>query len=292
MTASASATASRRTCRSGEAKPVSRLSVRSCARSRSVDDLDDDLAAGASARTVASVSRSASRRVDEGWLSAGRDDGDVERVHFVTSRVASRRRCGAGSRRRAGEAWVGASGTWAGLQRGELLAQHRHDLLAEDVELLEHGLQRQAGVVDEEQLALVVADVLAEAERPLDDLLRAADGQRGLLGELLQRRAVAVDRGVVEVGPELAHGVLAVLAHEHLAAEADDRLVGAAVAVVLEAAAVELRPSASVWLGRPEDVVVEEAVAVVGGLLGDLGAADRAVPDERRDAVERARASR
>jgi hypothetical protein len=50
-----------------------------------------------------------------------------------------------------------------GLQRGELAAQHRHDLLAEDVELLEHGLERQPGVVDEEQLALVVADVVAEA---------------------------------------------------------------------------------------------------------------------------------
>jgi hypothetical protein len=40
-------------------------------------------------------------------------------------------------------------------------------------------------------------------------------------------------------------------------------------------------------LPRPEDVVVEEAVAVVGGLLGDLRAADGAVPDEGRDAVER-----
>ena len=78
------------------------------------------------------------------------------------------------------DAWVGASGTWAGLERGELLAQHGHDLLAEDVELLQHGLERQAGVVHQEQLALVVADVLPEAERALDDLLRAADGQRRL----------------------------------------------------------------------------------------------------------------
>ena len=61
------------------------------------------------------------------------------------------------------EAWVGASGTSAGRLVRELLAQHRHDLVAEHVELLEHGLQRQAGVVDEEQLALVVADVLADA---------------------------------------------------------------------------------------------------------------------------------
>ena len=64
-----------------------------------------------------------------------------------------------------------------------------------------------------------------------------------------------------------------------------------AVAVVLEAAAVELDHPLGVR-GRPEDVVGEEAVAVVGRLLGDLGAADRAVPDERGDAVERARGRR
>ena len=85
-------------------------------------------------------------------------------------------------------------GNVRGLAGGELLAQHRHDLLAEDVELLEHGLERQPRVVDEEQLALVVADVLAEAQRPVDDLLRAAHGQRRLAGEVLQRRPVPVDR--------------------------------------------------------------------------------------------------
>ncbi len=61
-----------------------------------------------------------------------------------------------------------------------------------------------------------------------------------------------------------------------------------AVAVVLEAAAVELDHPLGV-LRRPEDVVVEEAVAVVRGLLGDLRAADRAVPHERRHAVQRPR---
>jgi hypothetical protein len=44
-----------------------------------------------------------------------------------------------------------------------------------------------------------------------------------------------------------------------------------------------------VVLGRPEDVVGEEAIAVVGGLLGDLRGPDRAVPDKRRHVVERAR---
>ena len=53
-----------------------------------------------------------------------------------------------------------------------VLAQLLDDL-AEQVELVEHGLQRQTGVVDEEQLALVVAGVLAEGERALDDLLAA-----------------------------------------------------------------------------------------------------------------------
>ena len=42
----------------------------------------------------------------------------------------------------------------------------------------------------------------------------------------------------------------------------------------------------------PEDVVVEEAVAVIGRLLDDLGAADRAVPDEGRHAAERSRRRR
>ena len=55
---------------------------------------------------------------------------------------------------------------------------------------------------------------------------------------------------------------------------------------MLEATTVELHHRLGVLL-VPEDVVVEEAVAVVGGLLGDLGAADRAVPDEGRRAVER-----
>ena len=182
----------------------------------------------------------------------------------------------------------GGVGDVGGLEGGELAAQHRHDLLAEDVELLEDGLQRQPGVVHQEQLALVVTDVVPEAERALDDLLRRPDRERRLAGEVLQRRAVAVDGGVVEVGAELVDGVLAVGPHEHLAAEADDRLVGGAVAVVLEAAAVEVDHPLGVRR-RPEDVVGEEAVAVVRRLLGDLGGADRAVPDEGGYAVERPR---
>ena len=50
---------------------------------------------------------------------------------------------------------------------------------------------------------------------------------------------MAVDRRHVEVRPELRDRVLRVAPHEHLAAEPDDRLVGGAVAVVLEPPAVQ-----------------------------------------------------
>ncbi|SII46663.1 Uncharacterised protein [Mycobacteroides abscessus subsp. abscessus] len=146
-------------------------------------------------------------------------------------------------------------------------------------------------MVDEEHLALVVAGPVAEAQGPFDDLLRRSHGQRGLRREVLEAGTVAVDRGVVEVGTELLDRILRVLPHEHLTAEADDRLLRRAVAVVLVALAVELDHARGVR-GGPEDVVVEEAVTVVGGLLGDLGAADRPVPDERRDVVERPRGDR
>ena len=121
-----------------------------------------------------------------------------------------------------------------------MVAERGNDVLGEDVDLLEHRLQRQAGVVDEEQLALVVADVLAHGGVAVDDLLRRSHGERGLRGEVLHRRAVSVDGRVVEVRTELVLRGLRVLAGEELPAQTDDRLVGAAVAVVLIAAAVEL----------------------------------------------------
>ena len=43
---------------------------------------------------------------------------------------------------------------------GELATQDRHDELTQHVDLFEHHLQRQAGVVDQEQLTLVVTDVV------------------------------------------------------------------------------------------------------------------------------------
>ena len=96
-----------------------------------------------------------------------------------------------------------------------------------------------------------------------------------------------VDGRVVEVRAERVDRILRVLRDERLTAEPDDRLLGRAVTVVGVALPVE-RDEALVVLLGPEDVVREEAVAVVRGLLGDLGGADRPVPDERRHAVERA----
>lgn len=128
-------------------------------------------------------------------------------------------------------------------------------------------------MVDEEELALVVADDVAEFEGAVDDLLRGADGEGGLAHEIFEAGTVSVDGRVVEVRAEFGNGVLGVLPHEDLAAEADDRLLLDAVPVMLETFAIKRDHSGGVR-GRPEDVVVEESVAVVGGLLRDFGGAD------------------
>src|SRR5699024_1644411 len=139
----------------------------------------------------------------------------------------------------------------------ELLAQHRDDLLSEQVELLQYGLVRQSRMVDEEELALVVTGPVAEAQCPLDHLLRRADGQRGLCLDVLEAGAVTVAGCVVVVGPVLAPGVLRALAHVRLAVAPEDRLAGIAVLIVLIALAVELDHPCGVR-GRPEDVVAED----------------------------------
>jgi hypothetical protein len=160
--------------------------------------------------------------------------------------------------------------------------------LAEQVKLLEHCLERQSGVVDQKQLTLVVPDIVAESHRALDDLLRRPHRQRSLGSELLQRRTVAINRGVVEIRPELTNGVLTVLAHEDLTAQPHDGLGRGAVPVVLETPPVGLDHPLRVRR-RPEDVVGEEPVAVVGRQFRDLRRTDRAVPHERRHVGERSR---
>src|SRR5689334_21110760 len=63
--------------------------------------------------------------------------------------------------------------------RGHLLAEHGDDLAAEDFQLIQDRIQRQARVVDEEQLPLVVAEVLAERHGLVDHLLRVGLGRVG-----------------------------------------------------------------------------------------------------------------
>ena len=162
------------------------------------------------AAPVASARRSASSRVDDGWLRPAETTTSAALAHRTSTASAacagaaclpgaapSSRRRGRRGVARGQEARVGRRlGHVRGLERRELAPQHRHDERAEHLELLEDDRQRQPGVVDEEQLALVVADDLAEAQRAVDDLLRAADGQRRLLDVVLERRPAAVDRRV------------------------------------------------------------------------------------------------
>ena len=60
---------------------------------------------------------------------------------------------------------------------------------------------------------------------------------------------------------------------------------------MLEALAVQVHHLLGV-LDVPENVVVEESVAIKRGLLGDLRGADRAVPHERWGVIQRTRGGR
>src|SRR5690606_13701676 len=320
MSASAETTRLSASSRGAGANPVSRLFVMSCARSRSsMTSASTSTSFSLSTLTVSASIRSASMRVEEGLdspeeitamrraLISGPLPAESERRAGRGGSVLIRRAGGqvvatVGTRPRLARRSVAVDGLHSGSMRRpvgcsgrtvlrQLPAQHRDDLTAEDVELLEHRLQRQARVVDEEQLTLEVAEGVPHRRVAVDDLLGRAHGERSHLGEVLHARAVAVHGGMVDVRPELAHRVLRVRTQEDLTADADDRLLGRAVSVVREALPVQLDQALIVHL-RPEDVVGEEAVTVVRGLLGDLGGADGAVPDERLDAVQRARCGR
>ena len=68
----------------------------------------------------------------------------------------------------------------------ELTAQNRNNFLTEQIELLEHRLERKTRVIHQEQLALIVTEEIGKRQRLLDDLLGGTDGQRRLLGELFE----------------------------------------------------------------------------------------------------------
>ena len=142
--------------------------------------------------------------------------------------------------------------------------------------------------VDQEHLTLVIARIIAETQGLLNNFLRRTHGQWGLLHEVLHRRTAAVDRGAIKEGAELAARILRILAHKDLPTQTYDSLISTAVTVIFVAFPVQLNHALRVFL-RPEDVVVEEAVAVVCRLLRNFGSTDAAVPYERGNTVERAR---
>ena len=206
----------------GLGKPVRRWFVRSwaCSRSSTTSTVGVDPALAEMAlRGGGEAIREEPRRRRLAEAGADDDERSIRGGHAGTATAG--RSAPAGARRmvsaaaarrlRGRDPRVDAALRHVGRLEGrELAPEDRHDELAEHLDLLEHDRQRQPGVVDEEQLALVVTDELAEAERPLDHLVRAPDGQRRLGHEVLERRAAAVDRGVVEVRPELADRVLGV----------------------------------------------------------------------------------
>jgi hypothetical protein len=124
-------------------------------------------------------------------------------------------------------------------------------------------------MVDKEELALIVADVLAERQGSFDHLLRRPNSQRSLGHEVLEGRPVAVEGCVVEVGTEPSHGILASPVDEYLPSETDDALVRGTVSVFLELLAVNVDHPPRVPRG-PEDVVGEESVPMSSSLFGHL----------------------
>src|SRR6201986_3287866 len=121
--------------------------------------------------------------------------------------------------------------------RLHLLAQDGDDLGAEQLDLLERGLQRQAHRVDVPELALVAAERVLNLEGFPNPLRGAADAERRPGHEVLEPVARAVDRRALEIRAERADGVLRARGDERVAAEPDDRLLRRAVAVVGEALA-------------------------------------------------------
>ena len=84
---------------------------------------------------------------------------------------------------------------------------------------------------------------------------------------------MSIDRGIVEVGAEDFLGFLLRLSSEDLPTKPDDCLISSTMTVVLKALAVEIDHGCGV-LDIPENVVMEEAVPIEGGLLSNLSGAD------------------
>ena len=135
---------------------------------------------GTGRRRCQAVAQQASRG---GHAQAATDHDQALLGHLATASTGSRASASSAAGTVAAwaasrEAWVGASGTSAGLRAANSRRSTGTTSAPSRLELLEDGLQRQAGVVDQEELALVVAGVLPEPQGALDDLLGRAHGQR------------------------------------------------------------------------------------------------------------------
>ena len=124
-------------------------------------------------------------------------------------------------------------------------------------------------MIDEEELALVVPGPVSKTEGLFNYLLHGANGQWGLGREFFEAGAVSIDRGIVEVGAEEIFSLLLGIADKDLATKAYNRLVRLAVAVACKTTAVEIYHLSRVFL-IPKDIVMEETIAVISSLLGNL----------------------
>ena len=77
---------------------------------------------------------------------------------------------------------------WSSLLKAP--SELRDDLRAKNFYLLEHHFLRQARVINEEKLALVIAHIVRKFQGALNNLLRSAHGQRGVISKFLQARSV------------------------------------------------------------------------------------------------------
>src|SRR5699024_8203332 len=80
---------------------------------------------------------------------------------------------------------------------------------------------------------------------------------------------VTINWSIVEIWSELIPSVLGSFSHKCLTAQCDIRLMGFAVTIVLVPPAIELNHLNDVLL-VPTYIVMEKAIAIIGGLFGNF----------------------
>lgn len=124
-------------------------------------------------------------------------------------------------------------------------------------------------MVDKEELTLVVTNPISELHSTFDDLFNSANGQRCKFGELFEAWSVPINRCVVKVRTEEFLCLCLSLTDEYLPTESDDGLICATVSVLFKSLAVNIDHLGSV-LFIPENIVMEESIAIKCCLFGDL----------------------